>query len=140
MDRDVLYNKIESLRRCLNRVESKTPGSSDELLDNIDLQDIISVNLERAVQNCVDIASHLLAELEYPAPDTMSDAFRLLQKPGIVNAKVAQAMIKAVGFRNTVVHAYQEVDWRIVFAIATERLGNFRDFACQVLRYMGEES
>ena len=135
MDRDVLYNKIESLRRCLKRVDLKTPKSSDELLKDIDLQDIISVNLERAVQNSVDIASHILAGLEYPAPETMSELFRTLHKAEVIDAEVTEAMIKAVGFRNTVVHAYQEVDWRIVFAIATEHLNDFQKFIVQILRY-----
>jgi uncharacterized protein YutE (UPF0331/DUF86 family) len=42
-------------------------------------------------------------------------------------------MGKAVGFRNTAVHAYQEIDWEIVYRIITEHLSDFRDFSRQIL-------
>jgi uncharacterized protein YutE (UPF0331/DUF86 family) len=42
-------------------------------------------------------------------------------------------MAKSVGFRNTAVHAYQEIDWNIVYCIITEHLDDFRDFAQQIL-------
>ena len=61
MDNDVIANKIERIRRCITRVESKCPTSVDQLGDDYDLQDIISVNLERAIQSCVDIATHIIA-------------------------------------------------------------------------------
>ena len=37
-------------------------------------------------------------------------------------------MRRAVGFRNISVHAYETLDWAIVYAIATERLGDFVEF------------
>ncbi|MEI8140767.1 MAG: hypothetical protein WCI03_12985 [bacterium] len=41
MDKDVLMNKLESLRRCVQRVQDKAPASSDLLKGDYDLQDII---------------------------------------------------------------------------------------------------
>ena len=56
MDKDVMNRKLESLRRCIARIESKRPITPDILRSNDDLQDIIALNLERAVQTCVDMA------------------------------------------------------------------------------------
>jgi len=76
MDRDVIEEKLESLRRCLRRIEQKCPASVDELEKDIDLQDILAVNLTRAVQLSVDIAAHWIAELpDVPAPSTRRDVF-----------------------------------------------------------------
>lgn len=38
-------------------------------------------------------------------------------------------MNKAVGFRNIAVHAYQEINWEIVYAVITKRLVDFVEFA-----------
>lgn len=38
--------------------------------------------------------------------------------------------------RNTAVHAYQEIDWEIVFRIATDHLDDFRAFSRQILAAM----
>ncbi len=43
-----------------------------------DIQDIISLNLERAIQVSVDIGSYLLAETEQNPPETMGEIFPLL--------------------------------------------------------------
>jgi uncharacterized protein len=54
MDRDLVEAKLESLRRCVERIAAKTPSSADQLAQNPDLQDIIALNLQRAVQLSVD--------------------------------------------------------------------------------------
>ena len=62
MDEQLVAQKLESLRRCILRVESRLSESLERLLDDLDAQDIISLNLTRAVQMCVGIAAHWLAE------------------------------------------------------------------------------
>jgi uncharacterized protein YutE (UPF0331/DUF86 family) len=68
MDREVVEQKLESLRRCLQCIETKCPTDAATLIADIDLQDIISLNLSRAVQISVDIGAHLIAGMEVPPP------------------------------------------------------------------------
>jgi hypothetical protein len=49
MDNDVVLNKLESLRRCIARVQTKVPPSAAVLREDYDLQDIIVVNLEPTI-------------------------------------------------------------------------------------------
>jgi hypothetical protein len=56
LDRQVVEQKLESLRRCLLRIEEKCPDSPEMLARDLDAQDIVSLNLTRAVQLCVDLA------------------------------------------------------------------------------------
>ena len=71
MDREVIEQKLESLRRCLQRVAEKCPPNPDELGHDPDLQDIVTLNLSRAVQLYVDLGAHLIADLDVLPPDTM---------------------------------------------------------------------
>lgn len=133
MDKRVVTAKLESMRRCLARVELKCPKSAQQLKDDVDLQDILSVNLERAVQIAVDLAVHALAARNVTAPKTMAEAFLVLQSLGLLSHPCALHMSKAVGFRNIAVHEYESIDWDIVFAIATRHLDDFRKFAAEIL-------
>ncbi|KMT64720.1 type VII toxin-antitoxin system HepT family RNase toxin [Catenovulum maritimum] len=139
MDNEVVLNKLESLRRSLNRIQTKTPESCELLVNDYDLQDIIVLNLERAIQTCVDIALHIISRQEIAVPDTMSKAFFALTNAGLLKQETAERMAKAVGFRNTAVHAYQELDWQIVYSIITLRLGDFKAFAKQIYDSMEEQ-
>ncbi|MEC7816038.1 MAG: DUF86 domain-containing protein [Pseudomonadota bacterium] len=130
MDEQLVAQKLESLRRCVQRVESRLPKDLDTLLVDLDAQDIISLNLTRAVQMCVDIASHWLAEhAEATAPKTMGQAFEALAQSDIIDTELAARMRKSVGFRNVMVHNYDDVNWEIVYAIGSKHLGDFRAFA-----------
>ena len=128
MDRDIVATKLESLRRCVERVREKTPDSADALAADYDAQDIICLNLERAVQVCVDMAAHIVSDSESGVPDTMAGSFEALHAEGLISSPLADRMRRAVGFRNISVHAYQTLDWAVVYAIATERLADFLDF------------
>lgn len=136
MDKDVVLNKLESLRRCLMRVQKKTPSSLEVLIKDYDLQDIIVLNLERVVQSCVDIGLHVISDLDVSAPDQMAQTFACLNQVGCLDEETATRMMKAVGFRNTAVHAYQEMDWEIVYRIITEHMNDFRDFSRQVMIFI----
>ena len=134
MDKEVISVKLESLRRCIRRIEDKTPETAEILLKDNDLQDIICINLERAVQISVDLASHIIAESDLPAAGSMGESFDKLLRLDLITAELAVRMKKAVGFRDIAVHAYQEINWKIVHAIITSRLSDFVDYAKAVSR------
>ena len=133
MDREVIEQKLESLRRCLVRVGEKCPVAPDMLVKDADAQDIVALNLTRAVQICVDIGAHLIAGQEMPPPETMGRTFDVLADLGYIAPTLAVRMKKAVGFRNIAVHNYEAIDWHIVHAIATRNLSDFSDFAKAVV-------
>jgi uncharacterized protein YutE (UPF0331/DUF86 family) len=140
MDRHVIEDKLERLRRCVQRIEQKRPSTAEALVTDYDLQDILSVNLERAVQLCVDIAAHIIADREVSAPTTMAAAFEALHTLHILSSDLANSMKKAVGFRNIVVHNYQEIDWRIVFNICHHKLDDFRAFAQVIMSLLSQRN
>ncbi|MDF1579407.1 MAG: DUF86 domain-containing protein [Desulfuromonadales bacterium] len=94
MDREVIEQKLESLRRCVQRIESKSPSSAAELGADLDLQDIIALNLSRAVQICVDIGAHLVSGLDVPPPGTMGETFDLLAQVDVLDRRLAENLKK----------------------------------------------
>ena len=134
MDWPLIELKLESLRRSINRIEDKCPATVDALVNDYDVQDILALNLTRAVQMCVDIGTHLVADSEFPPPGTMGKTFDILCEAGIISENLAGRMKKAVGFRNLAVHNYETINWAIVFSIATAHLQDFEEFAQSVAR------
>ena len=132
MDRRLIEEKLEALRQCVGRIETKRPASVEMLTVDSDLQDIVALNLTRAVQLCVDIAAHIIADSNIPAPESMSQAFDALAAIKIISPELAVRMKKAVGFRNIAVHSYQAIDWEIVYSICHQNLDDFKRFALAV--------
>ena len=94
MDRMILAEKLESLRKCVRRLEEKRAASIAELRADQDRQDILTLNLTRAVQLCVDMATHILTTTEEPAPATMGEAFDGLAHLGLIDSTL-QTQLKA---------------------------------------------
>lgn len=128
---DVILRKLDALADSVARIET-CPVSLDALLTDRDAQDVLVLNLTRAVQLCVDIGLHLLADAALPVPDTMAGTFDRLADAGLLDRELASRLRPAVGFRNLAVHRYDDIDWSIVHAVRTERLADFAEFARQV--------
>ena len=82
MNRGVICSKIEIIRKTLERIKKHTPASAELLSHNYDAQDIIFLNLERAVQASVDIAAHLISNTHLPPAQTMAESFLCIERAG----------------------------------------------------------
>ena len=83
----------------------------------------VCLNLERAVQVCVrHRGPHRVRHRIDCARDDGGKLRRARERGAHHRRMLAGRMRRAVGFRNISVHAYQTLDWDIVYAIATERL------------------
>ena len=128
MDKEVLHTKLEALIRCVHRIKSQKVSTLEELENNLDKQEIIILNLQRAVQICVDIGNHILLDFKTPTPSTMSETFKYLAENKIISPQNAKDLSHAVGFRNIAVHQYENIDCKIVFAIVQNHLTDFQIF------------
>lgn len=136
MDRHVVEQKLESLRRCIARVRQKTPATAEALASDPDAQDVVTLNLTRAVQLCVDIGAHVIAGSDQAAPDTMGQTFDVLADMGLIAPELALRMKKAVGFRNIAIHNYEAIDWQITYLIASRHIEDFSAFAVGIMNYL----
>lgn len=136
MDSYVLQTKLESLIRCVNRIKAQNISAVDELENDIDKQDVIILNLQRAVQICVDIGNHILLDFNSPTPSTMAETFRQMAKNNIISDSLSKDLGHAVGFRNIAVHQYEDIDCRIIFSIIKEHLDDFKLFAEAITKFI----
>ncbi len=136
MNPDLIKAKLESLARCLDRIRTKLPPSAAQFTEDWDAQDVVMKNLERAVQVCVDIANHLLADESSPPPASMAMAFVYLARKGVLPGELADRMAKTVGLRNLAVHEYENLDYGRIFESLSSGLGAFDEFGRAVLRFI----
>ena len=129
MDKEVLETKLEALIRCVHRIKDQNISTLEELEKNLDKQEIIILNLQRAVQICVDIGNHILLDYKTPTPSTMADTFKYLAENKLITDKNAQDLAHAVGFRNIAVHQYEKIDCNIILSIINNHLDDFKIFA-----------
>ena len=132
MMNDVVYNKVEIIRRCLRRVAEEYENTPENLL-NYTKQDSIVLNIQRACEAAIDLAMHLVAEGKLGLPQNSRDAFELVCASGMIEKQLAKRLQAMVGFRNIAVHDYQAVNLLILQAIIDKHLDDLEAFVDVVL-------
>ncbi len=140
MDYDVLLAKASMVQRCIARISQTLEGDYEKLRE-CDAQDVVVLNLQRAVQAVLDMAAHLGADLHGEVPRTLKEHFRLLGDAQVIDRDLEKRLVAMVGFRNIAVHNYEQIDVHILKSIVEHHLKDLEEF-CRIAldRGMGEQS
>jgi len=128
VDKDLLFAKISSVKKHLNRMKKQAGTTLSEFLNDADAQDIILFNLQLAIQNCIDIAAHIVSEEVMEVAGSTSEMFYYLEENEVIKQQLTEKMIKAVGLRNLIVHEYGNLDMKIVYEASRHDIKDLNDF------------
>lgn len=132
VDRDIIVEKVAIIQRCLKRI-SEVTELDPEKIDDINIQDIFVLNLQRAVQATIDLAAHIIADEGFGLPGSLREHFKLLVENNIIPGDLGEKMISMVGFRNIAVHEYHTIDVDILKRILTHNLVDIESFYSVIL-------
>ncbi len=133
-DRDVVLAKVAAIQNCLRRIKEVTDLNPDRL-DEPDAQDIFVLNLQRAIQSGIDLATHIVASEGLGMSDTVRGNFGLLERAKIIPKMLSKRMQSMVGFRNIAIHDYQTLDTNILKSILSKNLKDLEQFYTTVLTH-----
>ncbi|MBI3186026.1 MAG: DUF86 domain-containing protein [Myxococcales bacterium] len=132
VDAAVVSAKLEELERRIARVRHHAKPTPAELEADPDALELVAFNLMLAVQACLDIASHLVADEGLAPAATLAESFQRLGEHGVLSTETAASLARAAGLRNVVAHAYGAIDVARLHAAATDGLADLERFAREV--------
>jgi uncharacterized protein YutE (UPF0331/DUF86 family) len=135
-DRDVVAAKLAELDDRLERVRTHRRASAAELSADRDASDLVAFNLMLAVQTCLDVASHIVADEGWPPAGSLAESFHRLAEHGVITAATDDALGRAASFRNVVAHGYGRVVADLLHAAATDGVRDLERFAREVARWI----
>ncbi len=136
VDANLVTAKLRELAERIERVRSHCPPAAADLAADPDALDLVSFNLMLAVQSCLDLASHLISDEDWPPAGTAAEAFQRLAEHGVVSRKTAETLGKATGLRNVVAHGYAGVDVGLIHDAAVKGLADLEEVAREVSAWM----
>jgi uncharacterized protein YutE (UPF0331/DUF86 family) len=131
---DVLLNKAASIERCVARVREEYAAAGTNFATDFTRQDAAILNIQRACEAALDMGQHIIRRDKLGLPQSARDVFELLAQAGWIDAALASALKKMVGFRNIAVHDYQTLLLPITESVITAHLDEFLQFSQAVLR------
>lgn len=134
IDRDILFEKTNSIQNCLQRIHNTVQENFDKI-EELDVQDIVVLNLQRAIQLAIDMAAYIIAKQRLGIPQSLKDQFLILERNRIISNAISAKMQKMVGFRNIAVHDYQAIDPGILKSILSNHLHDFEEFYSEIIKW-----
>lgn len=130
---DVLLNKAAVIERCVARAREEYAASPAGFATDYTRQDAAILNIQRACEAALDMGQHLIRRERLGVPQSARDVFALLARAGWIDAGLADALKRMVGFRNIAVHDYQALQLPITVAIITSHLDEFLQYSRALL-------
>jgi uncharacterized protein YutE (UPF0331/DUF86 family) len=88
--------------------------------------------LQITIQAALDVASHVVSDERLGEPKTNRDLFSLLAQAGWIDQTLRDALARMAGFRNILVHGYDEVNLAVVRDVLDRRLVDLERFVALV--------
>lgn len=132
MSSDIILNKIQTIERCIARINEVYNHNSNSL-DDFTKQDSIILNIQRSCEASIDVAMHIISEKHLGIPQTSREAFEILFQANILTKETTQSMKNMVGFRNIAVHDYQTIQIEIVKEIIEKHLSDFTKYTSEII-------
>ena len=137
VDAVLLAAKIAMIRDAVARIGAVLPAMLSEFQSDRTVREVIALNLFVAIQECVALASHVLADAGWGVPKTYGEAFTALAERGVLNAELAARLRAAAGLRNLLAHQYGAIDFESLFEFADTRTVDFTAF-CAALAHWSQ--
>lgn len=135
VDASLILRKISRVRNNLSRLRSKETISLRSLKENLDIRDIVLHNLQLAIQGCIDIGSHIISDEGWGVVGSFSEIFYTLREKGVIDSELSEKMISMIGFRNILIHEYDDLNLNIVYDILQKHLFDIEGFLLSVVNY-----
>ena len=132
VDQTVLAAKVAAVADAVARVRQVQPQTPEDFRRDRTIREVVTLNLFVALQECLALATHWLADAGWSVPTSYGDVFRALADHGVLGHDLAGRLVSAAGFRNLVAHQYGVIDTDRLYAIASTDPSDLIEF-CRVL-------
>jgi uncharacterized protein YutE (UPF0331/DUF86 family) len=91
-----------------------------------------------ATEGAIDICNHIAAKRGGRCPEDYGDCFMVLEEMGILDAAIAERLMRMAKFRNLLVHLYWKVDNSRVYKIIKDDINDIDAYLKAVSGYVAE--
>jgi|SRR3989344_1153886 len=142
IDKDFIKEKINLITRDLERLEIFSDLTFSQIAEDFIKYAATKNILMEIIGRGIDINEHLIAELadtKFDAPKTYKETFLILKDLKILPEDFAKEISKSAGFRNAIVHEYNNLDKNQVYKTIDEAIKQYTKYCDYILKFLEKE-
>jgi uncharacterized protein YutE (UPF0331/DUF86 family) len=134
-DPDLLLKKLALIESCI--ADLRRLARPSEIERDIRERRFVEHTLQIAIQAAIDVGLHIVSDQRLGEPRTNREVFDRLEHASVVPSDLAATLRRMVGFRNVLVHGYDDVDLTVVREILDRRLDDLLVFVATIRARFG---
>ncbi len=139
IDKEFIRRKLDLIQVEIEKLKNLKGKSFEEVAENQMEWDALEWWLAKLIGRAIDINNHILAEygerLER-APKDYTETFLFLKDLDILPGDFAERISKSAGFRNRVIHEYNNVDKVLVFDTVDDAIRDYAKYCEYILDFL----
>ena len=120
--KEVIRKRLNKLDEYLSILEECKKYSFQEFNSKPEIYGSVERFLHLFIEAIIDIGNHIISDLNWGVTNWYSDIPITFFEKKLIDEELREKWIKIIGFRNTLVHDYVEIDRRIVFDVLHKNL------------------
>jgi uncharacterized protein YutE (UPF0331/DUF86 family) len=126
-------NKIDEYLVVLRRLQRY---GRDEFLSDPERYGSAERFLHLAIEALLDMGNHVIADKGMGVVEWYSDVPKIFLEKGMISSELSEKWIRMIGFRNTLVHGYMDVDRAIVYEVLQNGLCDIEELKRVFARHL----
>jgi uncharacterized protein YutE (UPF0331/DUF86 family) len=127
------FEKLDEYLTILNRLKKY---SYEDLISDPEHYGSAERFLHLAIEAITDVCNHIIAEEQLGVINWYGDIPSILATEKVISAEQRDIWIRMIGFRNTLVHEYIDVDLEIVYRVLQEGLPDLKAIRRSLAAYL----
>ena len=138
IDREFLGERTRVLEAHLARIQEALPKDSESFKRASDAGDVVSLHLLFAIQIVLDLSIFACINFGLQAPASYDDAVARLAHAGRISDALAERLENIAAFRDSFVHAFENVDAVSIYRAAKATPDDLRMFMAEIAGQIGD--
>ncbi len=135
-EKEKISRKLRAMKKYVDFLKEYRSTATEELEKNDLLKAAIERNFQLAIESALDIGEIIISNRDFEKPEDYRDIILILGKQGVLPEDFSKRFAKAAGFRNILVHMYEEVDSGKLHDYLQKNLDDFGEYAKCIARYL----
>lgn len=136
VDRKIVLKHLEELENCIKQLDHHKNCTLKQIKADYDLRWVIERGLQLAIQNVLDISSHILVDIGANGLEDYTSVIDQMGAKKIIPEAFAKKIRGMAGLRNVLVHDYVSIDTVKLHYHVKNGLEDFKKFAKYIADYL----
>ncbi len=136
IDEEIIYKHLKKLNSIIEELKNLQKYTLDEISSERKKQWEVEHGLQLAIQNLLDIGSHILSAIGKNKCEDYTGVIDKLGEESIIPAEFSEKIRGMAGLRNILIHDYLEIEKEKIFNYLQNQLNDFIIFSKYIKLYL----